>query len=115
MSLVDTLKLLGYDNDSIRTITQAAEVAEVERISASRRDLTQLLTPVQAAAQSSRHAAQLKQLDGMISHASGCKYRLPKDGRHVDPFEVDKAISSASIETRMHIKSGLRALGLIPA
>jgi hypothetical protein len=75
--------------------------------------MSQLLNPIQAAALSPRHAAQLRQIDGMIFQASGCKYRLSSDFVNVD--EVNAAIRNAPIDTRMHIKAGLRALGLIEA
>ncbi len=113
--LVELLKGLGYDNNVIRKIAEAADTTEIEALRASRDMMTQLLSPLQAAAQSRRHAALLCQLDGQIYHASGCKYRLPMDGTHVNIHELDKAIRAADIDTRMRIKSGLRALGRITA
>jgi hypothetical protein len=113
-NLIDVLKSLNYNDSSIKKIVAAAEAAEMESVRASRGDMTELLSPLQVAAQGPRHAAQLRQLDSAIFHASGAKYRLPKD-RPVDINEVEAAIRGASITSRMNIKSSLHALKLIAA
>lgn len=113
MSLADTLKVLGYDNESIRKITAAADAAEIQRVEASRAGLQELLTPIQCASQSPRIAAQVKRVDSEIYHASGCTWRLPTDGSHVNVHDVDKAIRNADIDSRMRIKSTLAGLKMI--
>jgi hypothetical protein len=113
-SLLNVLKSLGYEESAIKSIMSAAESARIEKVEASRAALTELKTPLQAAAQSARHSAQLKHLDNRIFQASGGRYRLPKD-THVDLLEVHMHIKAAPILARAEIKSGLYALGLIPA
>jgi hypothetical protein len=114
-ALLNTLKALNYDNATIKAIMAAAETAEIERLQASRGDVTELLTPVQAASKSAKHAAQLRQLDRTIYNASGCRWHLPTDGSTVDLLELNRAIGNAPIDTRAAIRCGLHQLGLIPA
>jgi hypothetical protein len=111
--LLSLLRGLGYSATAIKAISAAAEAVEIESISSRRGDLTQLISPVQAASQSARHAAQLRKFDQTIFHASGCKWRLPTDGSLVDELELNRAIANAAIDSRAAIRAGLYELGLI--
>jgi hypothetical protein len=119
-NLTAALKGLGYSNDSIRRIEKvaetekAAEVALLRAVADRHAGMVDLMTPMQCAAQSERHAAALRQVDGAIYHASGCTYRLPANQK-VGMYDVDKAIRNAPLESRLSIKGQLHALGLIAA
>lgn len=114
--LLNALSTMGYSPDEIRAAKDAVAKVQGERLAkiAASLDTSGLMSPIQAAAQSKRHAAELKQLDGMIFHASRGTFRLPKDGSCVNIYEVNAAIKNAPHDTRMSIKSGLHSLGLIP-
>jgi hypothetical protein len=113
--LVNILKTLNYDNDTIHAMTDAAEGVEIAKVEARAAGVMELKSPLQCAAQGGRTAQRLKHLAGRLYSASGCKYRLPMTGEKCDPFEIDRHISHCSISTRMELKSALRELRLIPA
>jgi hypothetical protein len=116
--LVTILKTLNYDNETIRAMTAAAEGVEIAKVEARAAGLTELKTPLQCAAQGGRTAQRLKHLAGRLYSASlgsGAGYRLPMNGQHCDPYEIDRHIAHCSVSTRMELKSALRELRLIPA
>lgn len=112
--LLSLMKTLGFSNDATRAALAAVESVEkqrLERIQAEA-DTSGLITAMQAASKSQRHAAQLHRLDGVIYSACGCKYRLPKD-RVVNPIELDRALAGADTMTRMAVKGELHQLGML--
>ena len=115
--LINVARHLGYNDHQVSKILGALgddAPGAVIRAVADRRGMVELPTPMQCAARSEQHAANLRQVDGEIFHASGCTYRLPAN-QSVNVYEVDKAIKGAPLNTRIRIKGALHALGLIPA
>jgi hypothetical protein len=95
MRLTNVLKTLGYDNESIHAMTEAAKATEIAKASASPTGMT-ALTPMQAASVSQRNRQVLEQTRGVIRHLSACKIR-----------------DRGSIQDRVAVKSNLAALGLL--
>ncbi len=111
-NLMNTLKALNYDNATIKKIMAAADSAELECIRATRGDMTEL-TPIKAAAISSRHRRILDQTLGLIRHLSAQTYDLPLD-KPVSLPALNAALrnGNGSPTDRMAIKANLASLGL---
>src|SRR5579872_153300 len=95
--LVQTMKLLGFDNDSIRAASDAVSVVESERLARIQASIAEsgVISPMQAAAQGKRNAERLHRLDGELRNATRFAYRLPTDGSFVNIHEVDRAFDAA--------------------
>jgi hypothetical protein len=102
----------GYSNAEIKTIASTAEGVELERIQASRGNLTELKTPLQCAAESPKNARLLREVATMIRHMSAQRYSLPMD-KPVDLDAISQAIRGADVVSRCAVKSKLHELGLV--
>ena len=101
---------LGYSSAQIDKMMSA--LGDGGTVHARANGLTEMPTPMQAAAASPAHAAMLKQTLGLIRSASGHRYTLPLH-HPVDLAELRKNIRDASIEARMGIIGKLAELQLI--
>ena len=115
--LLNALSAMGYSPDEIRAAKDAVAKVDGERLAkiAASIDTSTLLSPLQASAQSKRHAAELKQLSGQIFAASRGTYKLPMDGSHINIAEVNAAIRNAPIEIRHESSLGHVLARLDPA
>jgi hypothetical protein len=113
--LVSVLKTIGgYTNDEINIIAATACRVETERLQASRSGLTELPTPMAAAASDPKRAMLIKQVCGQIKTATRYRWELPLD-KPVSLDQLTIALKDASIDQRLAIKDALFHAGLIPA
>jgi hypothetical protein len=125
-TLVSFLKNEGVNNNNvIRKIVAAAEAAESERLDslrafANREGMTQLPSPMAAAASDPKIAGIVHQTAGMIRNATMARrqgaYHLPLD-HPVNVLELRAALREAKVDasTSGAIVENLYACGLVPA
>jgi hypothetical protein len=114
-SLKRVAECLGYSSAQVEAIVRAVggNVGTIRAVG-DRSGLTQLPTPMAAAASDVKRAMLIKQICSQIKTATKYKWQLPLD-KPVDLDELTIGLAGASINQRLAIKDALFHAGLIPA